>query len=658
MKTKIAMIKFILLVVAIFMIVPLASALKFGWDDAVDCTGSWTATNDNFTISNAVNENAACKANGSMDTGNLYAEVIVGEPKGGFSTLGISNDNVSLVASPTTQTGFWAMILITGANNGDKVNGQGSGGTIPYCDSGFPNGGTVGIAINITGQKIWFRDSDGYCDAGSPENDTNPAFSNVDLDGGTFRIMAGTEGVGTPIYTLNTTDFQYPIPTGYTAWGADPVVPDNTPPFFLTDSINDTSIRINEPINVALDSRDGVELASVSLANNLTATLTNISTQTFSTTATNASFNFTNTLVRGHVVGYQFTLVDASGNTNQTDILTYVVQNTPPETPTIIFPTEGLFTPNQPLDINYTFLADPDLDGVRIDCYIDGVLNQSSFTNTTLNASDASYSLSCSTDDGQSSSASNATVSFTIDTINPILTITAPVNNSIHTQNIEVNLTCTNVNLKNMTYIFHNVSNASIQEEVNVTNGGVATISVPITISGLGDQQYSFNVSCTDNASLTTNRFLNLNLDQSNPIIISTDLENQTPQENQNISYNVTCSDNFIGVASILIASNATPPLSNISTLTFPNQATANAEFNHTVVLGNSIAFISTCIDGAGLETQSGFQIYNSSAAPVIVTERQTTQLLENFLTVALAIGIIIALIAGFILQIRSRRSR
>ena len=54
------------------------------------------------------------------------------------------------------------------------------------------------------------------------------------------------------------------------------------------------------------------------------------------------------------------------------------MQNSPPQTPVILFPTTNLITMDQPMDINVTFPADLDLDGITIHYFIDGVLNQTS----------------------------------------------------------------------------------------------------------------------------------------------------------------------------------------------------------------------------------------------------------------------------------------
>lgn len=414
------------------------------------------------------------------------------------------------------------------------------------------------------------------------------------------------------IFTVNDTsgnDAQSSIITYTVA-----ISPDTNNPNFDEQSQNDTFVQRFEVINVSIFLHDDTALDTVTFSHNQTGTLTNVSTLDISGTDFNATFPLQITNVRSHQIAYQFTFNDTNGNDNQTGLFQFEIQNTPPETPTIIFPTEGLITFLQPLDINVTFPADVDLDGLRIDYFIDDILNQSSFTNTTLNASDNSYNLKVSINDGTVSS-SNVSVSFTIDTINPIVTINEPINNSFHNSDITVDLVCTNINLNNLSYVFHNTSNI-IQTEFNATNGLTqSTLKEPILTAGLGDGVYNFNVSCTDNASLTINQFLLLNIDNNAPIVDSTAISNSSPVEDDIIGINVTCSDSSSGLATINVANNVTGTLTNVSTSNFNNVATGTFEFNHTAILG----FIShqfTCSDALSNQIQSGLVNYNSSAAP------------------------------------------
>jgi len=295
------------------------------------------------------------------------------------------------------------------------------------------------------------------------------------------------------------------------------VAADTTPPTFDQDSINDSFIQRFEDITVSIFAHDETALSSVSFAHNQSGILTNVSTIAASGLDFNASFILSVINIRSHQIAYQFTINDTSGNSNQTGLFQFEVQNTPPQPATILFPTADLVTPQQPLDLNVTFAEDIDGDGLQITYYINGLLNQTSFTNTTLNASDGSFTLEVSIDDGFAATA-NVSVSFQIDTTNPILTITLPINNSIHITDIPVSLSCLNVNLDNLSYIFQNSSDI-IQTAHNATPdpSNAATLNVPLDIGSLANGVYTLDISCLDNVSFSTNAFLTLTKDVQPP---------------------------------------------------------------------------------------------------------------------------------------------
>lgn len=291
-----------------------------------------------------------------------------------------------------------------------------------------------------------------------------------------------------------------------------PPLGDTTSPFFNETSRNNSNPRIDEVVDVSVFAHDETDLSLVRLAHNQSGLLNNVSSLGVSGTDSNASFQFDITLGRGNVIAYQFHITDTAGNTNQTGLFLLNVINTPPQTPTILFPTPSLVTMDQPLDINVTFPSDADLDAITIFYYIDDVLNQTSSFNTTLNASTKSYTLAVSITDGFDFSA-NATVSFIIDITNPILTITLPLNNSIHAIDIPVSIQCDNLNVFNFSYIFSNATQI-FQTEVNDSTGITqSNIFTPINITGLANGTYDFDVNCIDNASNTVSLFFFLTID-------------------------------------------------------------------------------------------------------------------------------------------------
>ncbi len=403
---------------------------------------------------------------------------------------------------------------------------------------------------------------------------------------------------------------------GYEASTGAPqsVAAETIDPAFNRSSINNSNPRINEVVALSLEVTDDTALANFRFADNRTGTFVNTTPTSISGTLFNATFNITVSLTRGNVIGFQWFVEDAVGNFNISEIDSFTVANTPPEIPTILFPTDGLITFNQPLDLNVTIPADADADTLTVSYYIDGLLNQTSTGNTTFNASDAQYILNVSLSDGFDSSSGNATVSFTVDTVNPILTVFAPTNNSLHRLDIAVDLQCDNINLQNLSYSFSNFTDI-VQVEFNATNDVTQSIlQLPVLVAGLGDGFYNFNITCIDNASLTAQQFLNLTLDQTPPEV-TTVLNNNTPEIGFVIQFNGTFTD-LNGISLAIIANNVTGVFLNVSNVTPSNVTPFIFIFNHTAVNG-TIAHLFTGEDAIGNSIQSGLIIYNSTSPAV-----------------------------------------
>ncbi len=278
----------------------------------------------------------------------------------------------------------------------------------------------------------------------------------------------------------------------------DFAVTDTQPPVFNQSSINNSNPRINEVVALSQVVSDETALNQVRLFHNQTGTFVNQTPQTISGTSFNATFNLTITLSRANVIGFGWHVSDTAGNVNISDITTFEVANTPPEQATILFPTANLITNLQPLDINVTFPSDADGDVITINYYINITLNQSSTTNTTLNASDNLYVLNVELNDGFASS-TNATVTFEIDTTFPVITITNPVNGTTFSADIAVDISCVDLHPFILNYTLFNASSQaerSIQENVSV--GNTLTIIDTIPIENLTDGTFTLNISCSD----------------------------------------------------------------------------------------------------------------------------------------------------------------
>ncbi len=175
--------------------------------------------------------------------------------------------------------------------------------------------------------------------------------------------------------------------------------------------------------------------------------------------------------------------------------ITFDFLNDPPSTPTIIFPTPALFTNIVPVDINVTFPADLNGDAITITYHVNGQLNQTSAGNISISPDDGTITLDVSLSDGIDSSP-NATVTFTVDTSEAILTIISPTAKAFDSD-IPVDILCTDINLVSLEYIL--VNSSGIQDFVinSTPIGNELTIKTSITVATLGLGTYDFNSTCS-----------------------------------------------------------------------------------------------------------------------------------------------------------------
>ncbi len=230
-------------------------------------------------------------------------------------------------------------------------------------------------------------------------------------------------------------------------------------------SINNTSPKINEVVNISANITDGIGLSFCQVIENQTGSIfyTNYS---LSGTEDKCSKAITISVSRGNVINLTIRANDTSNHFTTNDTI-ITVANTIPPIPTIIYPTSDLKTKEQSLDLNVTFTTDPDGDTTTINYYINGKLNDSTTTNTTFNASDGTYILNVSLDDGADSSISNATVNFTIDTIIPVISniydVTGSGKNRTNIATPTINLTTNenadcNISTDNSTWTLFNTT--------------------------------------------------------------------------------------------------------------------------------------------------------------------------------------------------------
>ncbi|MDP7476495.1 MAG: S8 family serine peptidase, partial [Candidatus Woesearchaeota archaeon] len=185
----------------------------------------------------------------------------------------------------------------------------------------------------------------------------------------------------------------------------------------ITNISDINNVKKNNVFQFNITWNDTVDLSSFIFSWNDTGNWENITNGSLNGKTQIVSINKTITATRGNVIGYKFYANDSANNFNETVTWIFSIANTPPETPSIVFPSSNLYTSQQPLDINVTAF-DADNDTLNISYYINGLLNQTSLTNTTFNASEGHFILNVSTYDGAAVS-SNASINFTIDTTRP-----------------------------------------------------------------------------------------------------------------------------------------------------------------------------------------------------------------------------------------------
>ncbi|MBU0467425.1 MAG: hypothetical protein KKF39_07235, partial [Nanoarchaeota archaeon] len=199
-------------------------------------------------------------------------------------------------------------------------------------------------------------------------------------------------------------------------------------------SINNTSPKINDVVNISMNVSDNAALAYCWFYNNMSGV--NSSLISLSGTSDHSScYNVTTINVsQGKVVLFIGYVNDTSGNLNYS-ILTITVANSAPAVPVVYYPVDGG---------NYSTIAymnysssDADNDVITYNIYINGSLNVTTAVNLSVwNASDGSYNLTVSASDGTDSSANSSSVLFILDSTAPTISITTPLNNTIAGWNV------------------------------------------------------------------------------------------------------------------------------------------------------------------------------------------------------------------------------
>jgi hypothetical protein len=303
----------------------------------------------------------------------------------------------------------------------------------------------------------------------------------------------------------------------------------------LNKSLDD--IKGLDIINITANATDNVRLGTGQIIVNESGFIRYFN---FSLSGTSDTFSQNITITSIGVVNFTARVNDSANNFATNDTIVEVT-NTPPFGLNILVPSNNQYTSLQPLDLNVTFAEDAEGQPITINYYINGKLNDSTATNTTFNASDGYYILNVSITDSFDPSA-NATVNFTIDTINPIIKLDSPENNSLNPASFTAKITPADTNLGNCT-LYHNFSGAW---KANVTiqnaNSGSQNSLPALT---LNDSTFVWDVLCNDlagNNAFNGSNFT-IRIDATPPIVNATlnkSLSNITVNDIINITANAT----------------------------------------------------------------------------------------------------------------------
>lgn len=158
---------------------------------------------------------------------------------------------------------------------------------------------------------------------------------------------------------------------------------------------------------------------------------------------------------------------------------------------TLDFPSENLLTANaNPIDVNYTIIANNPIDNVTI--FINGTLNKtvSGGGNTTLDIGEGTFTMTVTATDNTSLVDSDTVSSFKIDRTTPFDDLTSVITPGVTIfENQNFSITASNINLfgHNVTVWAPNGSIAFSQEVLNISEpNNVITIPVDVISYGTG----------------------------------------------------------------------------------------------------------------------------------------------------------------------------
>ena len=347
-----------------------------------------------------------------------------------------------------------------------------------------------------------------------PENGKNYSdipyinYSSSDADGDSINYTIYVNGTLNITTAVNVTDWN--ASDGYynltvSAFDGADSSSNSTPVLFRLDTIAPS--WSNNRTNASLMGRYGNATFNITISDygsglsyyifswNGTGIWDNRSNGSISGNSVNLIVNKSTNLSKNNVVGYIWYANDSAGNWNNSELRTFTVANTPPTTPIVYYPVDGKNYSSIPY-INYSS-TDADNDTITYKIYVNRTLNASTTVNLTFwNASDGYYNLTVSAWDGTDSSSNSTPIYFRMDTINPVINLISPNNNSGDNDgNVTFSYNVSEANtVTNCSLIINNL--------INTTNRTITKdATINFTLNNMTVGSYNWSINCSDSSN-------------------------------------------------------------------------------------------------------------------------------------------------------------
>ena len=258
----------------------------------------------------------------------------------------------------------------------------------------------------------------------------------------------------------------------------------------------------NFTANITITDADGELNYSIFSTNNTGSWANDTTIISGTTYSANSSKNIS--LAQGNYICWKYYANDSANSLQTSSEYCFTVQNTAP-TLSISSPVDN---DNNNVNLTVGYIPnDVDSDSLTCYLYINNSINETD-SSITLGSSNTITSVNMSADGhyGWYINCTDATDyinltarTYILDTINPILTVGSPLNESYHNSNFYINVSATDSNLYMLNYTFYNSSNGSIQSNQTTTSSATyLDLNDTVNISSLADGTYYINFSVSD----------------------------------------------------------------------------------------------------------------------------------------------------------------